>query len=266
MFCRAAFLVPLAASLWGQPVPISVHGALAVAMVRLNGQGPFRMLIDTGATSSSIRPQVARALHLAPEYRVAEVTPAGERLIPGGKSVSVEIGDRVERGVEFAWPESSGLDEAGSPVDGVLGQSLLSRFNYLLDYKSRQLVVGASETPGKRVQFESAASRMLLAAVSPEEGTIHLVLDSAASNVLLWHAHASEISRNSGELIAMNSRRAATMVRIPALLVGGHLLARLDALVLSRAGNHEKEDGLLPAGLFRSVYVSNSEGYVKLGR
>jgi hypothetical protein len=38
----------------------------------------------------------------------------------------------------------------------------------------------------------------------------------------------------------------------------------LDVVVASSRDDGREEDGLLPAGLFRSIYVSNSETYVKL--
>ena len=56
-------LAPLAMP--GQVVPIAVRGPVAVVSVRLNGQGPFRMIIDTGASSCSIAPRVAGLLQLS---------------------------------------------------------------------------------------------------------------------------------------------------------------------------------------------------------
>ena len=104
-------LAPLA--LPGQVVPVAVHGPLAVASVQLNGQGPFRMIIDTGATSCSIAPRVARLLKLNAEYSVLNVTPNGKRLTPGIRSVEVELGTRVAKNVAFLWQESRGLRGGG---------------------------------------------------------------------------------------------------------------------------------------------------------
>src|ERR1700723_127967 len=100
-------LAPLA--LMGQVVPIAVHGPLAVVSVQLNGQGPFRMIIDTGATSSSMAPRVASLLRLSAEYRVLDRTPNGERLTSGTGSVEVELGTRVAKNVAFLWQEVQGL-------------------------------------------------------------------------------------------------------------------------------------------------------------
>jgi hypothetical protein len=260
-------LAPMA--LPGQVVPVAVHGPLTVASVQLNGQGPFRMIIDTGATSCSIAPRVARLLRLNAEYSVLNVTPNGKRLTPGISSVEVELGTRVAKNVAFLWQESRGLAEAGVEVDGVLGQSLLSRFDYLLDYKSGELVLDSPErqsagTPGKKIKFARVAGRMLLTAMNPAEGYMRLILDSAASNVFLWRGADDQVRGMTASLIAMNGNRAVNLIRMPLLVVGDQALQRLDVVVAPSPDEGRQEDGLLPAGLFRSIYVSNSENYVKL--
>ena len=260
-------LAPLA--LLGQVVPIAVHGPLAVVSVQLNGQGPFRMIIDTGASSCSMAPRVASLLRLSPEYHVLDVTPNGKRLTPGIGSVEVELGTRVATNVAFLWQESRGLTEAGAEVDGVLGQSLLSRFDYLLDYKSGQLVLDSPERqsaglPGKQTKFARVRGRMLLTAMNPAEGSMGLILDSAASNIFLWRGGDHQVRSMTASLIAMNGRRAVNLIHMPLLVVGDQALQRLDAVVAQSPDESREEDGLLPAGLFRSIYVSNSETYVKL--
>lgn len=229
------------------------------------------MIVDTGASSCSVFPRAAGALQLSAEYRVLDVTPAGKRLIPGSRSLEVELGPRIAKNVEFLWQESRGLAEAGLEVDGVIGQSFLSRFDYLLDYKSRQLVLDSVEepltgTPGKRIKFTRVAGRMLLPAMNPAEGSMRLILDSAASNVFLWRAGDRQVPGMPASLIAMNGRRAVSLVHMPLLVVGDQVLQRLDAVVAPSPDEERQEDGLLPAALFRSIYVSNSEAFVKLRR
>ncbi len=261
----------LAAALSGQVVPLTMHGTVVVANVQLNGQGPFRMIVDTGASSCSVVPRVADRLQLKAEYRVLDVTPAGKRWIPGSRSVEVNIGTRIAGNVEFLWQESRGFADAGLEVDGVLGQSLLSRFDYLLDYKARRLVLEAGDRQalgkgGKRIQFARVAGRMLLPAMNPSDGSMRLILDSAASNVLLWRAGGYQLLERAASLIAMNGHSRVNMVQMPVLVVGDQVLQRLDAVVAPQPDEERIEDGLLPAVLFRSVYVSNSEAWVQLRR
>ena len=61
---------------------LQVEHAVVLEHVYLNGQGPFRMLLDTGAQSSSITPQVARRIGAEPRFRVEHVTIAGSRIYP----------------------------------------------------------------------------------------------------------------------------------------------------------------------------------------
>jgi hypothetical protein len=266
---RLSLVLLASLALPGQVIPIAVHGPLAVVSVQLNGQGPFRMIIDTGASSCSIAPRVASLLRLTAEYHVLDVTPNGKRLTPGIRSVEVELGTQVAKNVAFLWQESRGLTKAGVEVDGVLGQSLLSRFDYLLDYKSGQLVLDSSErqlagTPGKEIRFARVAGRMLLTAMNPAEGSIRLILDSAASNLFLWRGGDYQVPGMTASLIAMNGRRAVNLIHMPLLVVGDQALQRLDVVVAPSPDEGREEDGLLPAGLFRSIYVSNSEAYVQL--
>src|ERR1700735_4744660 len=205
---RLSLLLLISLALPGQVIPIAVHGPLTMGNVQLNGQGPFRMIIDTGATSCSMAPRVASLLRLSAEYRVLDRTPNGERLTSGTGSVEVALGTRVAKDVAFLWQESRGLTDAGVEVDGVLGQSLLSRFDYLLDYKSGQLVLDSAErqsarTPGKQIKFTRVAGRMLLTAMNPAEGNMRLILDSAASNVFLWRGGDHQARGMTASLIAM---------------------------------------------------------------
>lgn len=265
-----ALLAPLVSmgQIAGQVVPLAVRGPVVIASVRLNGQGPFRMIIDTGASSSSMLESIASRLKLKPEYRVLDVTPSKNEWLPGSRSVDVSIGDRLAPHVEFLWRASRGFEEAGLDVDGVLGQSLLSRFDYRIDYKARRLVIDDPEPNGSgaRIPFTRVMDRMLLSAMNPIEGSLRLILDSAASNVYVWKIGRHTSYSRTASLITMNGQRSVDLFRMPVLVVGDQVLHRLDAVVAPPPDGEREEDGLLPGVLFRSIYVSNSESFVKLQR
>jgi hypothetical protein len=48
----------------------------------VDGRGPFRFLVDTGAQSTMIQASLASELKLQPEFRVELVTVNGTRLTP----------------------------------------------------------------------------------------------------------------------------------------------------------------------------------------
>lgn len=110
--------------------------AYLILLVFLNGQGPFRMLVDTGAASSLVRPEVALKIGLQPTYAVEQVTAAGNRLVPAGILAEVRVGAVADQAVEaMIGPVRA------KGVDGVLGQSFLVRHDYLLDYHDRRVVL-----------------------------------------------------------------------------------------------------------------------------
>ena len=264
----AALLIP--GFLAAEPVPISVHGSLATVEVRLNGKGPFRMLIDTGATACSFSAEVASAIGATPEFRVVDLTPGGSRIAAATKSVQVALGSHIASGVHFSWRESLPGRETGMRTDGVLGQSFLSRFDYLLDFRAKQMLLDEDNPmQGKqsvRVAFERAEGRMILKAANREDGAIRLVLDSGASNLSLWHSNTPVSPNSLAQALTYAGRKSVSLARMSYLAIGDHVIHGVDVLIPEDVVTGAGEDGLLPASLFRSVYVSNSKSYVQLTR
>jgi len=60
------------------PFKLAAQGGILVP-VTLNGTGPFQMLLDTGASHSSISKELAGALDAPPVARATVSTPAGDR-------------------------------------------------------------------------------------------------------------------------------------------------------------------------------------------
>jgi hypothetical protein len=242
------------------------HGPLLFVEVRLNGQGPFRMMVDTGTTSCSIMPRVVQQLGLAAQYRVHFVTPAGEKVLPGSRSVEVRLGSTVVKDVEFIWQDGSGFENARLDADGVIGQNLLSRFDYLLDYKHREIIIDSAEPHGGQpLKFTLVAGRMVVPA-STDRPNLRLVLASAASNVFLWRSAGERVVGPMEDFIAMNGRKGVVVRSLPRLTVGDQTIERIEAGTVTVEDPEKQEDGLLPSSLFRSVFVSNSEQFVKLRR
>src|SRR5579863_1164498 len=135
--------------------------ALVVEKVFLNGQGPYRMLVDTGNASSIVRPGIARRLHLKAAYSVDQASVAGTRRVPAAILDEVRVGAAVDRSVEAIIGD---VFEEG--VDGVLGQSWLIRHDYLLDYRSLRVRIDPSPAgSGFRVPLRTADGRPVVVAM-----------------------------------------------------------------------------------------------------
>lgn len=223
------------------PAERAAH-AMVLRQVHLNGQGPFRMMIDTGAAASAIRPEVARRIGVAPGYRVEQVTAAGVSVAPAGR-LSVRAGEIEDAGIEFIF---SPLGFPG--IDGVLGQNWLSLHSYRLDFQKRRVTIdGEPPLRGLRMDLKDADGRPGITARI--DGVAHeLVLDSGASILLLFREDTRY--RNRVSLTTHTGSIEGSLGEATVAIGGGFLRRMPVAELAARRGS-----GLLPASVFRSVYV-----------
>ncbi len=147
---RLVWLAPVILS-WGCASVLDEDGALATAAYRIerygrivvdarvNGQGPFRFAIDTGASISVIFDELSKELALEP---VPGKTLLIHGILASGEYPLVNVG-RLEVGRE-AWiePRVVSLPRdaiAGSSMEGILGLDFLRR--YAVGFSTRERVV-----------------------------------------------------------------------------------------------------------------------------
>jgi clan AA aspartic protease (TIGR02281 family) len=111
-------------------IPLRRVGGGWMASVRLNDLHTVEFLVDTGASSCVISPEVATALGIEPGPRAESVTiqvVGGRTTGPIVKLTSVRVGDaEAEDVAAVIHPISPG-------IDGLLGNSFLGRFTVTLD-------------------------------------------------------------------------------------------------------------------------------------
>src|SRR5712671_4844991 len=74
-------------------VRISIVGGKPIADgVYLNGSGPYRMLLDTGAQTNQVDASLAHKLSLRPSFQITMATVSGTKQVAGDHSVSVSLG------------------------------------------------------------------------------------------------------------------------------------------------------------------------------
>ena len=88
-----------------------------------------------------------------------------------------------------------------------------------------------------------------------------LALDSAATRLTLFGVRSDVGGDFKGELRTVAGTRKIGLASSKPLVIEGRKIWDGDAIAIS--GRPESGvDGLMPLGLFKSVYVCNSEGYV----
>jgi hypothetical protein len=233
-----------------------VQGRPVVEGVYVNGHGPYAFLLDTGTTANHLDAKLARKIGLNPEFRSHLIAAAGETDVPGAGGIEVRLGSvRAER-QRFLFTGIEVIRQLTPGVEGVLGETFLSHFDFLLDLKGGRIEFGRREpaSPEIRVPLRIAGARPL---VSTSLGD--LVLDSGTRWVTLFGVDSSGAR---AEMVTMlGSQWIGTVAR--KLLIQGRAFWSGQALAVPHSAEAEAQ-GLLPVSLFKTVYFCNSDGYVSL--
>jgi hypothetical protein len=101
------------------------------APVLINGQGPFRLVLDSGASTSGITAHVARALGLTPDalHKVLLRGVVGAAAVPVVRVHSFSVGD-----IEFGTTRLPIVTDALGGADGILGTDGMADRRILIDF------------------------------------------------------------------------------------------------------------------------------------
>jgi Aspartyl protease len=226
--------------------------------VYVNGHGPYKFLLDTGTTLNHLDLPLSESIGLRATFRTTLASSAGVTPATGSHGIEVVVGPVSAVNQTFLFSGVDAIEKTWPDIQGILGQDFLSHFDYLLDLRSKQLEFGNRPFDGKGTQipYKLANGRP---AISTSLGW--LVLDSGVQRLTRFGVQASE------ETLQMRTVSGTIQLgTVPSTLtIAGHCFWRGDAMAVPQRYEAEAgADGLLPAGIFKSIYVSNSEGYVVL--
>lgn len=132
-----------ASGLRSESVPFRTVDGRPIVDVRLDGHGPYRFIFDTGASANLVSPEVARALGLRVTAR-GEESGTGEKSLPTGAATVgvVELGRLRLLAQPFLVLSMEDMPPVfgAERVDGVIGQSVLTRVVTTVDYEFERLV------------------------------------------------------------------------------------------------------------------------------
>lgn len=141
-------------------------------------------------------------------------------------------------------------------IQGVLGQVFLSQFDYLLDVRGGRMEFGRRDVDGKgaRAGFHIVQGRPVV-----DTNLGPLVLDSGAHLMVRFGVEANQAT---AQMVTMSGTTEVGMV-FSKLAIGDRTLWRGDAVAVPHTAEAGAA-GLLPVGIFKTVYICNSERYVVL--
>jgi predicted aspartyl protease len=109
--------------------------SLVVVPVRINGHGPYRFLLDTGASNTILSRSIAEGLGI-PKVRSYTIISAGGNVSGTvGKLSTLTVGPARLEDVEIAVANVPLLKTMN--VDGILGSDYLRRFKISIDYDNQ---------------------------------------------------------------------------------------------------------------------------------
>lgn len=128
-------------------VPLRVAGrggAVLMVAAHINGNGPYNLVLDTGATLTCIDERLARELRLP---RKSGAVGVGAGAVGSGRVLlvrvdSVRLGGSTVRNMTACVLDLSHLRDLGAGgVSGLLGLNFLAEFHVTLDFQNRVLTL-----------------------------------------------------------------------------------------------------------------------------
>ena len=176
---------PAAQSQAGATETLKIAEDLSTRMtlpVKVNGQGPFAFVIDTGADRTVISTELATRLNLPKGDPVALHGASGEKEVETGRIQALDVGGRTLRDISAPLLRMSDLG-----ADGMLGVDSLSDRHITLDFVNKQM----TSTESRRDDFEPGAivvrgkyrfGQLILVDAKLRDVFVYVILDTGAQN------------------------------------------------------------------------------------
>lgn len=238
--------------------------------VRVSSAHEAWFVLDTGASGTTIHTGLARRLGLqtSGEGRMAALD-AATRIATVHLDAFAIVGLAVTHELDAAVHDMTLVRRSVPDAEGIVGQDVLSRYDYLIDTTRARLTIGRFAAPasGLHLPLTTSEGRPILV-LDDGHGRFGLVLDTGA-DVLVIEANAarqafgdvSPVGRSRGRLETHLGARDVDVehhagVRMANVDLPAVAVVRLPA----EAWAMSPEVGLLPASLFSRVYVSARTG------
>lgn len=251
------------------PIKVRENGRLLLP-VGLNGSEDRTFLLDTGATITVISERLATKAGIARQGTARVQTFAGLVPLALARVDKIKIGGRLIEGQAVLIGDLGRLFRLDGDIEGILGQDVLSRFNYVLDRRHRKLEIDQESDSvtqsGTKLSFERRGGKTYVRAAG---GALRLMLDSGSAYLILYEDATRELHPvilDSGGTEVMSSlagRREFLKALIPDLQVGDTRLRNVQALLTTRQSGRY-EDGFLPLHVFDSIYINNTGNFLIL--
>jgi predicted aspartyl protease len=220
---------------------------LIIVPAHVNGRGPFEFILDTGAGTSLLSPELAQWLGITPTESKEGAGAGGKVKVSLGRVESLAIGRAKIENVQVAITDEIHRVGAaiGAKIDGDLGYNYLKNFCVTVDYSKSTLRLTQAEQESEnagnsaraQIKFKlahPAKPLILIPTLVNGEGPYQFALDTGASTTVV----SPELAQNQGlksisvpEMTGAGGKVQAAVGTVESLAVGGAKLEKLYVMV-----------------------------------
>lgn len=157
--------------------------------VKIEGKGPYRFMIDTGAQATVVTRKINDHLQLKPMGQATVVGMASSATVEMVELDGLEFAARVFDGLNAPLLESHHIG-----ADGILGLDSLQDLRVLMDFRTYELAVGDAENLGGNRGYEivvrarNKLGRMIITNAEVDGVRTQVIIDTGAQGSIGNHA------------------------------------------------------------------------------
>jgi len=258
-----------------------------VLSVSVNHTGPYNFLLDSGTQITTLDPSLAARLHLDTQG-AAVVAGAGSRQAASFAQLDlIEAGSHAVAHQRVLVYDLQNLRSSDLEIQGILGEDFLKQFDILIDNVHRRLCLDNSaamraEVKGRHIPLVAPAEPadgaalpgLLIIEVRLSDGMrpVRLLLDSGTNSPVLYNtSQYMALPLSQGLPLRGNGVDGAQRIFLALppqdVKIGSLELSRVPFFTLAGAQKDARIkgfDGVLPAGLFRRVFIDHADHFAIL--
>ena len=153
--------------------------------VTIDGQGPYRFFVDTGAQATVVTPRIKEDLALQASGRAMLVAMGSKRLVDTLSIDRLEFADRTLSGLT-----SPLLERQHIGADGILGLDTLQDMRVLIDFAEGRMSVADADTVSDAQGYEivvrarARLGQMIITNARLDGVKVAVIIDTGAQNTL----------------------------------------------------------------------------------
>lgn len=231
-------------------VPFEWKGGHLVVRGSIGDLTDLNLVIDTGASSTTVSKRIARKLGLKGEKKQA--TAHGHRIdVEQVRLPSLQMGSLLREDIPAWSMDRLTVADARQMfrIDALIGLDLLRRTNLTIDFE-KQIVRFGPVHVGEDFQAFYPALPFLVMRISVGGETLGVMLDSGAEDLILYerrvgHRLAIGPSRGSKEVRHAGGKTRLRKVRLSKISIGTTEWSELEAFLMEGGAGDSGLDGVL---------------------